>query len=527
MNIQIFIISENEDLHLLEDCLAGMQGCKTKVYRGIFNAISELMKRPADLIVIDTEGFKSSSGEILEAINRACPESQLIIISGHLNGRISGAYNGGAGPYNSNVICSFSRPFVIDKLFKTIKEYIKRKSSDSQLQRNINMGNDSSGSIPDSTYTDHYYAEKLLMSISNMDELTDIIVEVSTGKVNAEKCSLMLLDDDRQTLSINKAKGFNGNQSVVKDSKIKLGEGIAGLVALEGKALLVTDTNNERKFRTKYSVRYKSSSFISIPLKIKSDIMGVLNLTDKIDNHRFTEQDLHSLSAFTTYASAAIKNALIFQELQNLSVTDGLTGLYNRRHFYNCLEKEIIRSGRYGRNFILAILDIDKFKHYNDTYGHLAGDSVLKQVSEILKIHTRSIDIVARYGGEEFAIIFPETHDSDNLMAATVSGLHFPERLRKAVDGHNFSNISNGEKLGVTISGGVARFPHDGTTEKGLVSIADENLYYAKRGGRNMIYVDRICPGKQKVQKNTAFSGYIAQGLPVRLHTEKALLGCH
>ena len=523
MNIQIFIISENEDLHLLEDCLAGMQGCKTKVYRGIFNAISELMKRPADLIIIDTEGFRSSSGEILEAINRACPESQLIIISGHLNGKMPEAYNDG----NSNVICSFSRPFVIDKLFKIIKEYIKRKSSDSQLQGNINMGNDSYGSRHDSTCADRYYTEKLLMSISNMDELTDIIVQVSTGKVNAEKCSLMLLDEDGQTLSINKAKGFNGNQSVVKDSKIKLGEGIAGLVALEGKALLVTDMNNERKFRTKYSVRYKSSSFISIPLKIKSDIMGVLNLTDKIDNHRFTEQDLHSLSTFIAYASAAIKNALIFKKLQNLSVTDGLTGLYNRRHFYNCLKKEIIRSGRYGRNFILAILDIDNFKHYNDTYGHLAGDSVLKQVSEILKIHTRSIDIVARYGGEEFAIIFPETHDSDNLMAATVSGLHFPERLRMAVEGYNFSNISNGEKLGVTISGGVARFPHDGTTEKGLVSVADENLYYAKRGGRNMIYVDRICPGKQNVQKNTAFSGYVAQELPVRLHTEKALLGCH
>lgn len=520
MDIQIFIISENEDLRLLEDALSGMQNCKTQVHESVFNALCDLKKRPADLIVIDTEGFKSSSNEILDTISRVCPESQIIIISGHLNGKMTETHNGGIKRSNSNVICSFSQPLVFDKLLKTIKEYIRIKSAGTQSQQhNANVENNSSLRSA-SIRKGHYYMEKLLTSINNLDELTELIVQVSTGKVNAEKCSLMLFDEDKQTLSVNKVKGFNGNQTVIRNSKIKIGEGIAGMVAQEGKALLVADINKEKRFQTKYSIQYKSSSFISIPLKTESDIMGVLNLTDKTDNHQFTEQDLHSLSTFTSYASAAIKNALIFKELQNLSITDGLTGLYNRRHFYNCLENEIIRSERYGRSFTLAILDIDKFKYYNDTYGHLAGDLVLKQVSEILKTHTRSIDIVARYGGEEFAIIFPETHDTGNSIVDTVPGLHFPERIRRAVESRNFSNIVNGKKLNITISGGVAKFPHDGKTETDLVSIADENLYHAKNKGRNQIYVGRIYPYKysNNIKNSNNISGNGAQVTPARLY---------
>ncbi|ODS33425.1 MAG: GGDEF domain protein [Candidatus Scalindua rubra] len=367
----------------------------------------------------------------------------------------------------------------------------------------------------------------MLKSVSNLEELTDLIVQASSDRVNAEKCSIMLLDENRQTLAVNKAKGFNGNQSEIKSTKVKLGEGIAGLVALKGESLLVTDVSKRKNYQSKYSIRYNSNSFISMPLKVKSDTIGVLNLTDKIDNHQFTERDLHSLSTFTSCASIAIKNALMFEELQNLSLTDELTGLYNRRHFYKCLENEMIRSGRFDRHFTLAILDIDNFKYYNDTYGHLAGDSILKQVSEILKTQTRGIDIVARYGGEEFAVIFPETQGTKNSITSTSSGLQFPERLRAAFESHSFLNISTGKKLNLTISGGVAIFPLDGKTTKDLISRADENLYHAKRNGRNKVYVGRIYPSKSdnSTQKNTTISRNSIQKLAARLTARKALSG--
>ncbi len=525
MDINIVIISDRDELHLLENTLAGMQGYNIQIHRSIFDGLFELKKISANLIIVDIEGLESSSNEILHAINQVSPESQIIIVSGSSNGRIPKAHNGNMKLNNGNVICSFSHPLSFDRLSKTIKEYTKKKLPDPIPQQNINQENDSAESRISLIHKDHFYTEKLLKSVSNLEELTDLIVQASTDRVNAEKCSIMLLDEKRQTLAVNKVKGFNGNQSEIKSTKVKLGEGIAGLVALKGESLLVTDISKRKNYQSKYSIRYNSNSFISMPLKVKADTIGVLNLTDKIDNHQFTERDLHSLSAFTSCASIAIKNALMFEELQNLSLTDELTGLYNRRHFYKCLENEMIRSGRFDRHFTLAILDIDNFKYYNDTYGHLAGDSILKQVSEILKTQTRGIDIVARYGGEEFAVIFPETQGTKNSITSTSSGLQFPERLRAAFERHRFLNISTEKKLNLTISGGVAIFPLDGKTAKGLISRADENLYHAKRNGRNKVYVGRVYPSKSdnSTQKNTTISRNSIQKLAARLTARKAL----
>jgi diguanylate cyclase (GGDEF)-like protein len=164
--------------------------------------------------------------------------------------------------------------------------------------------------------------------------------------------------------------------------------------------------------------------------------------------------------------------------LAQLAVTDGLTGLYNHRHFHERLTLEVERSQRSGLPLSLLMLDVDNFKHFNDTFGHPAGDEVLRQLARVLTDTRRANDVVARYGGEEFAVILVDTAQ---FTAAKVA-----ERVRERVAAHDFSDAA--QKAGKnSVSVGVATFPEDGTDADGLVRAADTALYAAKRAGRNRV----------------------------------------
>lgn len=163
----------------------------------------------------------------------------------------------------------------------------------------------------------------------------------------------------------------------------------------------------------------------------------------------------------------------MYSQTRYLSLTDALTGLYNRRHFNAELEREFMRSKRYGGNLCIAIIDIDFFKKINDTYGHLCGDYVLKEVAYLILENFRKTDMVFRYGGEEFVVIMPETSLENSLIPL--------ERLRKTIENNNF--IFKGEKIKVTISIG-AETNHTESTEE-FLNNADKALYQAKQNGRN------------------------------------------
>ncbi len=165
-------------------------------------------------------------------------------------------------------------------------------------------------------------------------------------------------------------------------------------------------------------------------------------------------------------------------ELERLTKVDALTDVSNRRHFNLQLEEELRRARRYDRPFSVAILDIDFFKKVNDTYGHPAGDAALRAVAAVCKRILRCHDTIARYGGEEFAVILPETNREGALLAA--------DRLREAIEREAIEH--DGKTLSVTVSIGVASFPHELATKPGdLISLADAALYDAKRSGRNRV----------------------------------------
>lgn len=202
-------------------------------------------------------------------------------------------------------------------------------------------------------------------------------------------------------------------------------------------------------------------------------LIGLITLHNKRKSRHFLDEEKRLFSTFATYSAQAIENTMLYKSTEYLSITDGLTGLYNHRHFQEQLEVEVKRGQRYDLNLSLIMIDLDHFKEFNDSYGHLEGDTLLRKIAQILKSSLRETDFVARYGGEEFAVILPETNKEGASIAA--------ERVRRALSEQTFGEV--GAKM--TVSLGVASYPDDACLRADLIRKADEALYRAKREGRN------------------------------------------
>lgn len=174
-----------------------------------------------------------------------------------------------------------------------------------------------------------------------------------------------------------------------------------------------------------------------------------------------------------------LKRSQLYREIQELSITDGLTGVYVRRYFLERLKEELSRANISGSTLSYILLDVDKFKNINDTYGHIVGDAVLKGIAGILSQSLRSIDMCARFGGEEFCLMLPETTKEQAFAVA--------ERIRLRVEEAKI--MAYNESLACTISIGIASYPDDAEQANALIDKADKALYRAKAQGRNRVCV--------------------------------------
>lgn len=215
--------------------------------------------------------------------------------------------------------------------------------------------------------------------------------------------------------------------------------------------------------------------FSSIPLKVEDFVMGFLVLASKTEV-KFDFDFAALLSLIGNNLSLIAEKIRVFQEAQHLAVTDSLTGLYNMRYLYPMLESEVARTQRYSSPFSVILFDIDDFKSLNDTYGHQAGDEVLRAVAEVLRATSRKTDVVARYGGEEFITVLPNTPKKEALKLAS--------RIKEAVERTVFLNNN---AVRITMSGGVANFPKDAKDSKSLLYAADMAMYKAKAAGKKQI----------------------------------------
>ncbi len=216
--------------------------------------------------------------------------------------------------------------------------------------------------------------------------------------------------------------------------------------------------------------------FACVPLRVGAEIMGFLALASR-QEMRLDFDTAALLSLIGNNISLIAEKIRLFQGTQLLSITDDLTGLYNIRYFYDALSKEIARAKRYMRSFSLIIFDIDNFKILNDTFGHQAGDEVLRLLAAILKDAARQTDIIARYGGEEFIIILPNTPKHEAVILGN--------RIREKVEEYNY--YVEGNMVRITISGGIATFPEDAEDSKSLLYASDMALYNAKALGKKQV----------------------------------------
>ena len=220
--------------------------------------------------------------------------------------------------------------------------------------------------------------------------------------------------------------------------------------------------------------RTKVQSFFAFPLIVQEEVVGVVSIADP-QPRTITREDVEIMASIVNQAGISIQNVLCLKEEQKKANTDGLTGLYNRRYFNEYLER-LALGLKEGSVVSLILMDIDNFKNYNDTYGHPAGDLLLRRVGQVILNTVREQDIPARYGGEEFAVILP---DSGHRQALEVA-----ERIRAAVE--EIKDL----KRRVTVSVGVSTLPDCGREWSELVEFADRSLYYAKQTGKN-----RVCSG--------------------------------
>lgn len=242
--------------------------------------------------------------------------------------------------------------------------------------------------------------------------------------------------------------------------------------------LTVSDLPRDLRFREAEGELPRIRSLIGAPLIREHAVFGVLQVSSEAAE-AFSAEDWRLLALLADLASVAVQNAQLYARTQEEAITDGLTEVFVHRYFHERLVEEMKRAREQSAPLTLLMADIDNFKGVNDTFGHLAGDAVLKRIARVLREGIRGTDLVARYGGEEFAVLLVETTREPAHLVA--------ERLRAAVEALPLAEL--GVDRPVTVSVGMASFPGDASDERGLIERADECLYAAKRGGKNRVVV--------------------------------------
>jgi diguanylate cyclase (GGDEF)-like protein len=307
----------------------------------------------------------------------------------------------------------------------------------------------------------HRVTQRMASNI-NLDEMLVLILSSCVKGTKAES-GMIILKDPKNNLWEVKA-----DWGITEDLKYDIVDDVAGLLHTAPKEQEVIELSDKDKQPGKDGV----DSALCAPLKRRGENIGAIVVSNNNSGKDFSGTSKRLLATFANQSAVAIDNILLYKKSQHMSVTDGLTGVYNHRYFQNQIELELSRAQRYDLNFSIILIDLDKFKDINDTYGHINGDRILKRISEQIKNTLRETDTVARYGGDEFVVLLPEAEKKATVLVGN--------RIRENIDKAN-----KGQEIKINVSIGVASYPDDGVYAKDLVQKADGALYKAKEKGRN------------------------------------------
>ncbi len=316
------------------------------------------------------------------------------------------------------------------------------------------------------------------LSLLSLDGISSVLVNQLPSIFSIHYFTLFLYDKDKRKLNL-----MCHNHPDIEDSlSIPLSNSpVMEAAILSGQHILEQNFSDSSFYRGENSSLFKKDFFVTIPLKIEKEIVGVLNINDGEQNS-FDANDLSFIISLSEFISMSISNAVLYEQTKKLAVTDGLTGISNRPNMEKSLISEFERSKRYNIPLSVVLLDVDHFKDVNDTYGHQKGDEILVTVASLLKKVCRSNDIAARYGGEEFLMILPQSNAQGAFKIA--------ERVREEMMKMDFTG--NGSNFTVTTSCGIAEYNQNYMENiDQLISVADQALYQAKNGGRNKTIIGR------------------------------------
>jgi len=314
-----------------------------------------------------------------------------------------------------------------------------------------------------------------MSNVLDLNELVNAMLHPIAQAVQARQVSLLLPDGDDFS-TIYGARLVQGEP--LMPIKYRKDSVIVTWLAREDKPLPIEVIKTNAEFKALWESDKNALDAADVkllfPLNIKNRLIGILALSSKQADSLYSADDIDMIMTLAHEAAVVIHNAQLYDQAKQRANTDELTGLFNHRYFHQRLDEEIARCSRFGEVFSLILLDLDLFKNYNDIYGHLAGDDILRQVSQCIKKSTRRIDISFRYGGDEFAILLPQASLGDTRKVA--------ERVTGAI-----ATQTDSKGIPLSCSVGIGSWPSDGVMREELIQVADAALYYAKQTGRNRI----------------------------------------
>lgn len=309
----------------------------------------------------------------------------------------------------------------------------------------------------------------ILSSSLEIQESFGAFIEELKKVVDVAWAAIVLLEDDRLITVALSNPEMSAYQ--IGDRVPMEGTG-TGWVITHKKPFIEYDLAQEKYFSTsEHFLNFGMRTTGYFPLIAKGRIIGSLIINSKLPN-AYGPRHIKLLEQLASQIAMPLENSQLYAKAEKKARVDELTRLLNRRSLDEMLDSEISRHSRYGGSFSLAILDLDSFKFYNDTYGHLAGDTLLQDIGRAIKSSIRTADFAFRYGGDEFAILFPQT--------TLDSALQVVERVRKTI-----AETIKTDKIHITTSIGVASWPDDGISHTDIIAAADVTLYRAKRNGGN------------------------------------------
>lgn len=321
---------------------------------------------------------------------------------------------------------------------------------------------------------------KALTSTLEVHEVLQLVMQKVSELLRPRNWSLLLEDPRTGKLYFELAVGAGAEK--LKEVRLQPNEGICGLVFQSGQARRVDDVREDPSFAGRFDAlsAFHTRSVLAVPLQARGRTLGVIELVNGPEDPVFTDEDLHTLLGVAEFAAIAIDNARNFQRVQELTLTDEHTGLYNARHLSGLLEHEVTRAQRFQHPLSLVFLDLDRFKAVNDTHGHLVGSALLREVGALLQGAIRQVDSAFRFGGDEFALLLIETDEEGARQTAL--------RIRDAIRAREFMAS---RQLGIRLSAsfGVATYPAHADTATRLLQAADLAMYQAKAAGRDDVRV--------------------------------------